>query len=65
MMAFINQECLKIPQMVEIENIKSEIEACKMTLFPFTIEDTSSSAAGLHFIGQTPCIRAAYLKDKR
>lgn len=51
--------------MVEIENIKSEIEACKMTLFPFTIEDTSSSAAGLHVIGQTPCIRAAYLKDKR
>ena len=23
MMAFINQECLKIPQMIEIENIKS------------------------------------------
>lgn len=43
----------------------SEIEACRMTLVPFIIEDTSSLATGLHFIGQTTYIIAAYLKDKR
>lgn len=43
----------------------SEIEACQMTLSPFIIDDTSSLAAGLHFIGQTTYMIAACLKDKR